>query len=190
MNANFVCQKDSSCLCGSEETETVVHSDDAFAQVAYLKFLKCRVETKTAEEMDMSHVVIQDWKEWESYDEIVSAVEDAMDTPLVKTTSAVALVKEQPTAQPSSSSLAIAHDHSPFFAISGTTAYDVDDAVEFSSIEQETQACMEAVEAKLSAKGLEWKDVVTMNVFVTNMDDFGRINAVYKTFFDINPSPR
>lgn len=175
-------------MCGSEETETVVHSDDAFAQVAYLKFQKCRLEAKTAEEMDLSNVVIQDWKEWESYDEVVSAVESAKDTPLDKATSAVAWVNEEPSTQPSPS--AIAYDHSPFFAISGTTAYDLDDAVEFSSIEQETQACMEAVQAKLSEKGLDWKDVVTMNVFVTNMDDFGRINAVYKTFFDINPSPR
>lgn len=49
---------------------------------------------------------------------------------------------------------------------------------------------MEAVQDKLLKQDLDWKDVVTMNVFVTNMDDFGRINAVYKKFFDINPSPR
>ncbi|KAL0136907.1 ATP binding domain 4-like protein [Mucor lusitanicus] len=164
-----------------EETETVVHSDDAFAQVAYLK-----LEAKTADEMDMSNVVIQDWKEWESYDEIVSAVDNAKDTPLVKAISAAVST----TVQPSTDSAVITHNHSPFFAISGTTAYDLDDTVEFNSIEEETKACMEAVQAKLSEKGLEWKDVVTMNVFVANMDDFGRINLVYKTFFDINPSPR
>lgn len=173
-------------LCNSEETETVVHSDDAFAQVAYLKFQKCRLEAKTADEMDMSNVVIQDWKEWESYDEIVSAVDNAKDTPLVKAISAAVST----TVQPSTDSAVITHNHSPFFAISGTTAYDLDDTVEFNSIEEETKACMEAVQAKLSEKGLEWKDVVTMNVFVANMDDFGRINLVYKTFFDINPSPR
>ncbi|KAL9548051.1 hypothetical protein PS6_006818 [Mucor atramentarius] len=169
-----------------EETETVVHSDDAFAQVAYLKFKKCRLEEKTAGEMDMSNVVIQDWKEWESYDEIVSAVENAKDTPLVKAES-VASFAEQPMTK---SATAAVHDHSPFFAISGTTAYDLDDTINFKNIEEETQACMEAVQAKLTKKGLSWKDVVTMNVFVTNMDDFGRINAVYKQFFDINPSPR
>ncbi|GAN05456.1 meiotically up-regulated 71 protein [Mucor ambiguus] len=167
-----------------EETETVVHSDDAFAQVAYLKFQKCRLEAKTAEEMDMSNVVVQDWKEWESYDEVVSGVASAKDIPLAKAISASV------TLQPSTQPAVTAHEHSPFFAISGTTAYDMDDTLEFNSIEQETQACMEAVQTKLLEKRLEWKDVVTMNVFVTNMDDFGRINAVYKTFFDINPSPR
>lgn len=164
----------------------MVHSDDAFAQVAYLKFKKCRLEEKTAGEMDMSNVVIQDWKEWESYDEIVSAVENAKDTPLVKAES-VASFAEQPMTK---SATATVHDHSPFFAISGTTAYDLDDTINFKNIEEETQACMEAVQAQLTKKGLNWKDVVTMNVFVTNMDDFGRINAVYKQFFDINPSPR
>jgi diphthine-ammonia ligase len=49
---------------------------------------------------------------------------------------------------------------------------------------------MEAVQEKLHKQNLDWNDVVTVNVIVSNMDDFGRINAIYKKFFDINPSPR
>lgn len=169
----------------SEETVTIIHSDDAFAQVAYLKFKKCTVVDKTAEEMDMSNVVIQDWKDWESYDEIVSAVDNANDVSLVAPKSVS--YTELPHIEKSTT---VANDHYPFFAISGTTAFDQDETLKFNSIEEETQACMEAVQDKLFKQSLDWKDVVTMNVFVTNMDDFGRINAVYKKFFDINPSPR
>ena len=43
---------------------------------------------------------------------------------------------------------------------------------------------------KLKKHGLEWKDVVGTNVFVKDMNDFGQINAIYKSYFDINPSTR
>lgn len=43
---------------------------------------------------------------------------------------------------------------------------------------------------KLASKRFKWTDVVTMNVFVRDMNDFARINAIYKTFFDINPPTR
>ncbi|KAI7893059.1 uncharacterized protein EV154DRAFT_503114 [Mucor mucedo] len=166
-----------------EETETVIHSDDAFAQVAYLKFKKCTTVEKTVEEMDMSKTVIQNWKDWDSYDEIVSAVNNGKEESLMIPSKTIQDdVKEN--------EVHIASDHAPFFAIGGTTAYDKDADITFNNIEEETMACMKAVGEKLAEKQLEWKDVVTMNVFVRNMNDFGRINAVYKTFFDINPSPR
>ncbi|KAI8647049.1 hypothetical protein BD408DRAFT_409122 [Parasitella parasitica] len=168
-----------------EETETIVDRDDLLASVAYLKFKKCTLVDKTAEEKDMSHVVIQSWKDWESYDDIVVAVENAEKTPLA--TPKMASYMES---SPSTTEQPAVNDLTPFFAISGTTAYDLDSTKRFESIEEETQACMEAVQSKLFEKNLKWEDVVTMNVFVTNMDDFGRINAIYKTFFDINPSPR
>lgn len=167
-----------------DEAETIIHSDDAFAQVAYLKFKKCTLVDKTAEERDMSNVAIQNWADWELYHDIVAAVENAKDITLA-TPKLVSYVEA-----PNIAAAAAANDHSPFFAISETTAYEQDNTVCYGSIEEETQACMKAVQRKLEQKGLTWKDVVIMNVFVANMDDFGRINAVYKQFFDINPSPR
>lgn len=43
---------------------------------------------------------------------------------------------------------------------------------------------------KLRKMGLSWSEVVFMQVFVTNMSDFGVVNGAYKTFFGINPPPR
>ncbi|KAI8971646.1 ATP-binding domain-containing protein 4 [Mycotypha africana] len=42
-----------------EETETVIHSDDAFAQVAYLKFKKCTLQAKTQEELERDSKILQ-----------------------------------------------------------------------------------------------------------------------------------
>jgi diphthine-ammonia ligase len=162
----------------------VIHSDDAFAQVAYLKFKKLSIVEKTQDEMNMDSVVIQDWKDWDRYDDIISAINNASETTTLTP-------KALPTASQVDTDISYAAENqAPFFAISGTTAFDNDPSLTFASIEDETVACMKAVEAKLAIHNLTWSDVVTMNVFVRNMDDFGRINAIYKTFFDINPSPR
>lgn len=170
----------------SEETDTIIHSDDAFAQVAYLKFKKCSVVDKTDDEMDMSNVILQDWKKWDQYEEIVSAVNGLKDCnvtapKLVSCSQSSSIADINPTT---------IMEHPPFFAISGTTAFDKNSTLSYDNIEDETLACMEAVQEKLSKRGLDWKDVVIVNVFVDNMNDFGRINTVYKKFFDINPSPR
>jgi len=44
--------------------------------------------------------------------------------------------------------------------------------------------------AKLERIGLTWTEVVFMQVFVSNMADFGVVNGAYKGFFGINPPPR
>ncbi|RCI03262.1 ATP binding domain 4 [Rhizopus stolonifer] len=164
-----------------DETETIIHSDDAFAQVAYLKFKKCSVIQKTSEETDMCNTVIQDWKNWDLYQDIITCV-DSQDTsiiqPELKTVCLENIKREQ----------CATTDLFPFVAISGTTAYETQNS--FDSIEEETEACMKAVQEKLAQRDLSWKDVVTVNVLVRDMNDFGRINAIYKNFFDINPSPR
>ncbi|KAI7907376.1 uncharacterized protein BX663DRAFT_495703 [Cokeromyces recurvatus] len=176
-------------LC-KEETETVIHSDDAFAQVAYLKFKKCSLVEKTQEEMNMGQVIIQDWKEWNSYDKIISAVneENTIIEPKIQQVK-LNRVQQQQEKIPFND----LKRHAPFYAIEGTTAFNDDrlnTTQHFDKIEDETLACMLAVQEKLHNLDLDWKDVVTMNVFVTDMNDFGRINAVYKKFFDINPAPR
>ncbi|KAI8083416.1 hypothetical protein BDF21DRAFT_397679 [Thamnidium elegans] len=168
-----------------EETEIVIHSDDAFAQVAYLRFKKCSVVEKTKEEMDMSQTIIQDWKTWDMYDEIVSSVENVPNDLIVRTKK-LNYIQQNIIRHKESINSSV----SPFFAIGETTAYENDPRAKYVDIEEETMACMHAVQAKLTSKQLNWKDVVTVNVAVDNMEEFSRINNVYKKFFDINPSPR
>lgn len=171
-----------------EDTETVIHSDDAFAQVAYLRFKKCTTVEKTEAEMDMSNVIIQNWKSWDSYDTITSAVEIAEKEIVAQSFADVLSEKSVMTSVPGQAEAE--PSNLPFLAIGGTTAYDKDASVIFESIEDETKACMNILQGKLASKQFKWTDVVTMNVFVRDMNDFARINAIYKTFFDINPPTR
>ncbi|MCB0418179.1 MAG: RidA family protein [Bdellovibrionaceae bacterium] len=50
-------------------------------------------------------------------------------------------------------------------------------------IEAETRATLLNLEIVLKEAGVGLKDVVEMNVFLTNMEDFPKMNAVYAEFF-------
>jgi 2-iminobutanoate/2-iminopropanoate deaminase len=52
------------------------------------------------------------------------------------------------------------------------------------SIEEETTMVLNNVGAILAAAGLGFADIVKCSVFVKDMEHFGRINAVYATYFE------
>lgn len=51
------------------------------------------------------------------------------------------------------------------------------------SIEAETTRVMHNIAALLQAAGAEWHQVVKTTIFLKDMDDFARVNAVYGSFF-------
>jgi 2-iminobutanoate/2-iminopropanoate deaminase len=51
----------------------------------------------------------------------------------------------------------------------------------------ETQAALENIKKIVELAGLQMEDVVSVNVYLADMADFGEMNKVYKTFF---PAPR
>lgn len=53
-------------------------------------------------------------------------------------------------------------------------------------VEAQTKQCLENLKAVLAAAGLTLEDVVKTTVFIKNMDDFGKINAVYGQYFQEN----
>ncbi len=56
-------------------------------------------------------------------------------------------------------------------------------------IETETRQVMENIKAILSAAGLNFENVVKVSVFVKDMHQFGRINAVYAQYFSSDTAP-
>ncbi len=56
-------------------------------------------------------------------------------------------------------------------------------------IETETRRVMENVRAILQEAGLTFDDVLKCSIFVRNMDDYGRINAVYAGYFNEATAP-
>ncbi|KAI5458292.1 endoribonuclease L-PSP [Mariannaea sp. PMI_226] len=50
-------------------------------------------------------------------------------------------------------------------------------------IENRTHRCIQSLGAILEAAGSSLEHVVEVSLFLTNMDDFDRVNAIYKTYW-------
>ena len=57
------------------------------------------------------------------------------------------------------------------------------------NIEVQARQSLMNVKAVVEAAGLTVADIVKTTVFVKNMDDFGKVNAVYGKFFDEFKAP-
>ncbi len=57
------------------------------------------------------------------------------------------------------------------------------------SIEAETHQVMKNIKAVLAQAGLTFEDIVKCSVFVSDMNDYARINAVYSEYFNDDTAP-
>ncbi len=57
------------------------------------------------------------------------------------------------------------------------------------SIEAETTQVMHNLKAVLEAANMSFENVVKTSIFVTDMNDFSKINAIYSQFFHENTAP-
>jgi len=56
-------------------------------------------------------------------------------------------------------------------------------------IECETKQVMENMKAVLTSAGMDFANVVKTTIFITDMNDFARINRIYASYFDENNAP-
>ncbi len=57
-------------------------------------------------------------------------------------------------------------------------------------IETQTRQTLQNIKGIVEAAGLSMQDVVKVTVYLRNANDFGKMDAVYKTFFPENPPTR
>lgn len=57
------------------------------------------------------------------------------------------------------------------------------------SIEAETKQVMENIKAVLAEAGMTFEDVIKTSIFIKNMNDFTKINAVYGEYFNAETAP-
>ena len=68
--------------------------------------------------------------------------------------------------------------------LSGQIAIDpATGAVILGDIEAETRQVMENIGAILRTYGIDYSHIVKTTIFIRSMDDFGKINAVYGSYF-------
>lgn len=56
-------------------------------------------------------------------------------------------------------------------------------------IEAETHQVMKNIKAVLDEAEITFEHIIKCSVFVKNMDDYGRINAIYASYFDETTAP-
>lgn len=57
------------------------------------------------------------------------------------------------------------------------------------TIEAETKQVMENMKAVLTAAGMDFSNVLKTSIFISDMQNFSKINAVYATYFDEATAP-
>ena len=57
------------------------------------------------------------------------------------------------------------------------------------SIENETEQVMQNLKVVLETADMDFKNVVKATIFIMNMGDFARINAIYGKYFDVKTAP-
>ena len=57
------------------------------------------------------------------------------------------------------------------------------------TIEIETTQVMENIEAVLEAANMTFADVVKSSIFISDMNDFAKINTIYGSYFDEKTAP-
>ncbi len=58
------------------------------------------------------------------------------------------------------------------------------------TIEAQTEQALKNIAAILAAAGTDMAHVVSVTVLLADMADFGAMNAIYKTFFPVDPPAR
>ncbi len=76
--------------------------------------------------------------------------------------------------------------------VSGEIAIDpkTNQAIANATIEEQTYRALENIRAILAAAGLTMEDIVSTTVYLTDINEFDRMNQVYATFFTAAPPAR
>ena len=70
-----------------------------------------------------------------------------------------------------------------FIFVSGTTGHVDAQGNPVKGIEAQTRQCIENIEQALQAAGSSVRNVVKVTVFLANVDDFAKMNEVYRSHF-------
>ena len=70
-----------------------------------------------------------------------------------------------------------------FAYVAGKIAADRQEGFTLGSIEDETRQCMELIRETLALEGLRLSQIVKVNIFMKHLQEFDRMNAVYRSFF-------
>ncbi|XP_026165232.1 diphthine--ammonia ligase isoform X2 [Mastacembelus armatus] len=167
-----------------DAAETVIHSADAFAPVGYLRFTKMHTENKNSDVV-VSALPHGSCPCQNAIDKMTEEVEyaDQAEDNQQEFKSNCDLSCQQGHALPPSCSSRSSRGYQWISGINGLQSLD-------NTIQGQTSAAFTQLQSMLDSRGWSLKDTILVHLYVTSMEDFGELNAVYKTHFDINPPAR
>ncbi|KAF8205097.1 hypothetical protein BJ912DRAFT_940247 [Pholiota molesta] len=162
------------------ETETVIHSDNDFATVAFLRIKSAELEIKSTTAGSAATPPLLD-EEHETIRNSISTLEKNSERGS-RIVSLSALDFHWPNMKLSSS-----RRKGPWVAISNIQITTPETPI---TIEEEVSQCFHILTECLVEHSLQLTQIAIINIFISSMDLFLRINAVYAKFFGVSPPAR
>ncbi|KAK0242589.1 hypothetical protein EDD85DRAFT_811884 [Armillaria nabsnona] len=160
------------------ETEVIIHSDNDFATVAYLRVKNAILLPKDSTTVD---VLVPPLLISPIYDNILHAITSK------ELSSSSLLSSETPIDSKAQCEFAILSTRvGPWITVSNVQSQNQDDI----TIEEEVTECFNLLRDQLARHSLQLHQCTNINIFVSSMDLFARINGMYATFFGTSPPAR
>ncbi|KAI0375551.1 hypothetical protein BV20DRAFT_1058734 [Pilatotrama ljubarskyi] len=160
-----------------DEVETVVHSDNDFATVAYLRIKRATLQPKPDAR---HHEVIIPPLLVEPFSDIRISMPPWTPARTIEPRSDMTHLNS-PTSR---------HRHVGKWVAVANIQREVRDQAEELSLEEEVRACFEKLRETLAQYSLTLASCTNINIFLSSMDLFARVNAVYATYFGTSPPAR
>lgn len=161
-----------------DEVEPVLHSDNDFAVVAYLRIKQATLEDKEPAEFDLTIPPLLD----EKFEDMLNALREVQPLHATSCTLPITSTPVDDNLGPSSFArgnwVSVGNIH--------LTPHQGEDV----SLEAETLKCFELLQEQLRHHGLDLSHVSNINVSLSSMGDFGSFNAVYSSHFGTSPPAR
>ncbi|XP_035466565.2 diphthine--ammonia ligase isoform X1 [Scophthalmus maximus] len=167
-----------------DAAETVIHSADAFAPVGYLRFTKMHAENKDSDAVAgaLPHGSCPCQNAIDKMTEEVEYADQAEDNQQ-EFTSSCDLSCQQGHDVPPSCSARSSRGYQWISGINGLQS-------QVPGIQAQTSAAFAQLQSELDRRGWTLKDVILIHLYVSSMDDYGQLNAIYKQHFCMNPPAR
>ncbi|KAF8165224.1 hypothetical protein B0H34DRAFT_647649 [Crassisporium funariophilum] len=160
------------------EVETVIHSDNSFATVAFLRIKSAVLEVKPPNTLSALSPPLLDERYETARDTVFRSQKGAnmVQTPPIP-------LFHHPVVTSRS------HRKGNWVAVSGVQVTDLLHGVHM-TIEEEVTECFNLLTERLADHGLQLSSCVNINLLIRSMDLFTRVNSVYSTFFGASPPAR
>ncbi|KAK0206371.1 hypothetical protein DFS33DRAFT_1419360 [Desarmillaria ectypa] len=160
------------------ETEVVIHSDNDFATVAYLRVKNAILLPKDPTTLD---VLVPPLLISPMYDSILQTITSE------ELSSSHLLSSGAPTDSKAQCEFGVLSTRvGPWITVSNVQSQNQDNV----TVEEEVTECFSLLRDQLAQHSLGLHQCTNINIFVSSMDLFAQINGVYATFFGTSPPAR